>query len=287
MNKINNFAVIGGGQMGSGIAIVLLRSGFKVTILEVDVERCEIAFSSIKKNIHKMHEKGIVDSVGVNGLLRNVKCTTEISDISNSEFVIEAIPENINLKMELFKKLDANLDKEVIIASNTSSLSITDLAKATSRPDKVIGMHFMNPAQVMKGVEVVRGINTSENTVNIVVELIKKIGKEKIMVNDSPGFVVNRILMPMINEAIHVLNSGTANAEDIDLGMKLSCNLPMGPLTLADFIGLDTVEAILNVLHAGLGDERYKPSPLLSELVKTGKLGKKSGEGFYVYKGKI
>lgn len=282
-DQINTIGIIGAGQMGRGIAHVFALAGFDVIVYEISEGVASSASSVLNGLLQKMVVSGKIDEAIKNDVMRRIKFTTIFNDISNSDFVIEAIPENMALKQLIFSDLHKILRPEVVIASNTSSLSVAVLGDHTGRPDKVIGMHFMNPAPVMKCVEVVRSPATSEKTFQTVSDILTKINKEKIVVKDSPGFIVNRILMPMINESVHVCHSGIASVGDIDLGMKLSCNLPMGPLALADFIGLDTVKSILDTLYVNFGEVKYKPSELLTQMLDSGKLGRKNGVGFYQY----
>lgn len=282
--NMHTIGIIGAGQMGRGIAQVFAMSDFNIILCDLNDGVCEKSLSLIKRALDKLLEKNKISNEQLTSSLNRIKVSSNLRDLAEAQFVIEAIPEDLKLKKEMLAKIGSIVPAGVVVASNTSSLSITELGLAAGRPDKVIGMHFMNPAPLMKCVEVVASQFTSDETFEMVSTLIAKVGKEKIVVKDSPGFVINRILMPMINEAIHVFHSGVASVGDIDLGMKLSCNLPMGPLLLADFIGLDTVQSILNVLYNNLKDEKYKPCKLLADYIGSGKLGKKSGVGFYEYK---
>ncbi len=275
--------VMGAGQMGSGIAHVFAQHAYQVLLYDISEVQLEKALKSIEQNLERQAKKGVIYSTSIQGIVARIGITKDLKDFSSCDLVIEAVSENKALKLELFRKLDAVVQKEAILASNTSSISITKIAAATTRPEKVIGMHFMNPVPVMQLVEVIRGLATSEETFRATAGLVEKLGKQLAVSQDYPGFIVNRVLIPMINEAVFALYEGIATAEDIDKGMKLGTNQPMGPLTLADFIGLDTVLAIANVLYEGFKDPKYRPSPLLINMVNAGYLGKKSGRGFYKY----
>jgi 3-hydroxybutyryl-CoA dehydrogenase len=275
--------VLGGGQMGSGIAHVLAQHACQVLIYDISSGQLERALQSIERNLERQVKKGLVLENGVQGVMGRILATEDLGDFSSCDLVVEAATENQELKFELFRKLDEVVKKEAILASNTSSISITRIGAVTKRPDQVIGMHFMNPVPIMQLVEVIRGLATSEATFQAIAHFVARLGKEMAVAQDYPGFIVNRILIPMINEAAFALFEGIASAEDIDKGMKLGTNQPMGPLQLADFIGLDTVLAICNVLHDGFKDPKYRPSPLLVKMVDAGYLGKKSGKGFYDY----
>ncbi|MEW9671240.1 3-hydroxybutyryl-CoA dehydrogenase [Ammoniphilus sp. 3BR4] len=281
--SIQKFMVIGAGQMGSGIAQVAAQAGLQVILNDLKSEFVEKGLAGIKKNLSRDVEKGRKTQEEMNAILSRLTTSTDVADAQEVDFVVEAIVENMGVKAELFKKLDEICPAHTILASNTSSLPITEIAAVTKRPEKVIGMHFMNPVPVMKLIEVIRGLATSDETYNVVEDLSKRMGKVPVEVNDFPGFVSNRILLPMINEAIYCVYEGVAAPEAVDEVMKLGMNHPMGPLTLADFIGLDTCLYIMEVLHEGLGDSKYRPCPLLRKYVKAGWLGKKSGRGFYVY----
>ncbi len=276
-------AVIGSGTMGNGIAQVAARAGYDVVMRDVKEEFLQRGLSAIDKSLQRDVAKQRFSAEEKTAILGRIKTTTEIEALSSASFVIEAVTEDLNVKTELFAALDQITPPETILASNTSSISITRLGAATTRPDKVIGMHFMNPVPVMKLVEVIRGIATSDATYERVRALTEKLGKTALDCNDSPGFVSNRVLLPMINEAIFTLHEGVATRESIDGIMKLGMNHPMGPLELADFIGLDVCLAILNVLYDGLGDPKYRACPLLKRYVDAGWLGRKSGRGFYEY----
>ncbi|HBG07797.1 MAG: 3-hydroxybutyryl-CoA dehydrogenase [Geobacteraceae bacterium GWC2_58_44] len=275
--------VLGAGQMGSGIAHVFAQHAYQVLIFDISEAQLEKALKSIEKNLERQANKGVIFSTSIQGIMSRISVTRDLSDFSGCDLVVEAASENEALKFELFRKLDEIVNENAILASNTSSLSITRIGAVTKRPDKVIGMHFMNPVPVMQLVEVIRGLGTSEETFHAIGALVANLGKEMAVSQDYPGFIVNRVLIPMINEAAFALYEGIATAEDIDKGMKLGTNQPMGPLQLADFIGLDTVLAICNVLHNGFKDPKYRPCPLLVKMVDAGYLGKKSGKGFYSY----
>ncbi len=281
--SIASLGVVGAGQMGAGIAHVAAATGCAVTVVDVDQGLLERARASIEKNLDREVAKGKRTAEEKATALGRLKTTTRLEDLAASDTVVEAIVENEDAKKDLFGKLDRICRPGAIFASNTSSISITRLAAATRRPESFIGMHFMNPVPVMQLVEVIRGMATSDGTVEAIAELARRMGKTPILCADYPGFIANRVLMPMINEAIEALREGVATREAIDGIMKLGMNHPMGPLTLADFIGLDTCLAILRVLHEGFGDPKYRPSPLLCRMVDAGWLGRKSGRGFYEY----
>ncbi len=281
MNKI---AVIGAGTMGNGIAHVFAQSGFQVHLIDVSQEALDKGLSTIANNLDRMVAKEKITNDDKTNTLTNITLFTELkTGVKNVDLAIEAATENVNIKLNIFKELDAVCNNNTILASNTSSISITQIAAVTNRADKVIGMHFMNPVPIMKLVEIIRGYSTSNETTNVIMELSKKLGKIPTEVNDYPGFVANRILMPMINEAIETLHHGVAGVEEIDTVMKLGMAHPMGPLQLADFIGLDVCLSILNVMYDGFKNPKYAPSPLLINMVMAGKKGIKSGEGFYDY----
>jgi 3-hydroxybutyryl-CoA dehydrogenase len=283
---IRRIAVIGSGTMGNGIAHVAALNGLDVTLVDVSAEALERAIATIGKNMDRQVKKEQISEAAKTEALARMRTATDRSAaVSDVDLAIEAVPEIPELKYEIFADLDANAPAGAILASNTSSISITEIAARTSRPEKVIGMHFMNPVPVMQLVEVIRGLATDDATTRAVVDLSKALGKTPVEVNDFPGFVSNRVLLPMINEAIFALMEGVADAEAIDTVMKLGMNHPMGPLTLADLIGLDTCLNILEVLHRELGDDRYRPCPLLRKYVAAGWLGRKSGRGFHSYAG--
>ncbi len=281
MNKI---AVIGSGTMGNGIAHVFAQHGFKVSIIDISEDALKKAITTIDKNLSRQVEKGTITAEAKQVTLSNLSTTTFMKDgLQDVELVVEAATENLELKLKIFKDLDEATKPGTILASNTSSISITKIASVTKSPGNVIGMHFMNPVPIMKLVEVIRGYSTTNETTSMIMELSKKLGKIPVEVNDYPGFVANRILMPMINEAIYSLYEGVAGVEEIDNVMKLGMAHPMGPLQLADFIGLDICLSILRVLHDGFGNPKYAPCPLLVNMVQAGNKGVKSGSGFYQY----
>ena len=280
---MQNISVIGAGTMGNGIAHVFAMRGFSVNLVDVSEEALKKAIATITKNLDRMVAKAAITEDVKSSTLANLVTQTSLNACADSDLVIEAATENVDIKLKIFKQLDELCKPSTILASNTSSISITKIGAATKRPDKVIGMHFMNPVPLMKLVEVIKGYATSEEVLNQIMEMSKRLGKSPVEVNDYPGFVANRILMPMINEAIYTLYEGVAGVEEIDTVMKLGMSHPMGPLQLADFIGLDVCLAIMKVLHDGFGNPKYAPCPLLVNMVTAGYLGAKSGEGFYKY----
>jgi 3-hydroxybutyryl-CoA dehydrogenase len=284
---MKNISVIGAGTMGNGIAHVFAQNGYQVNLIDVSQEALEKAVKTISRNLDRMVAKEKITELQKKNTLNNLTTISEIkSGVENAELVIEAATENLDIKLSIFKEIDLHSPKECILSTNTSSISITKIAANTSRADKVIGMHFMNPVPIMRLIEVIKGYSTSTQTLETIMKLSKKIGKSPVEVNDFPGFVANKILIPMINEAIITLHEGVAGVEEIDTVMKLGMAHPMGPLQLADFIGLDVCLAILNVLQQGFGTDKYAPCPLLINMVTAGKLGVKSGEGFYSWKHK-
>jgi 3-hydroxybutyryl-CoA dehydrogenase len=280
---MKTFAVIGAGQMGAGIAQVAAQSGLDVVLVDAKIELAEKGKAGIGAQLSEQVEKGKLQQTDAAAALGRITAAGAISALTHADFVVEAASENIEVKKRIFAELDATLPSHGILASNTSSISITALAAATKRPAQVVGMHFMNPVPVMKLVELIRGLQTSDATYEATKALSEKLGKTTVLAHEAPGFIVNRVLIPMLNEAVFVLEQGLASAADIDTAMKLGTNQPMGPLQLADFIGLDTVLAICEVLHGELGDDKYRPCPLLRRYVSAGWLGKKSGRGFYTY----
>jgi 3-hydroxybutyryl-CoA dehydrogenase len=280
---VNEIAVLGAGQMGSGIAHVFALKGYHVVLYDISVPQLEKALTVIRQSLERQVKKGGIPESLVEESMGRIVTTCDMVALAASDFCVEAVTENEALKLEIFARLDELVQPSAILASNTSSLPITRIASATKRPDKVIGMHFMNPVPIMTLVEVIRGHATSDETFATTKALVASLDKEVALSQDYPGFIVNRVLIPMINEAIFALFEGVASAEDIDRGMRLGTNQPMGPLTLADFIGLDTVLAIANVLYDGFKDPKYRPCPLLVKMVNAGYLGRKSGRGFYSY----
>jgi len=283
MQTIKTFGVIGAGQMGSGIAHVAALTGLDVTLVDLNQAALDKALATIGKNIDRQIAKGKVSEADKAATLARIKTATDYSAFKATDFVVEAATENEAIKKEIFKSLVPHLKSDALIASNTSSISITRLGASTDRPEKFIGMHFMNPVPVMKLVEVIKGIATDDDTYKLVIALAEKLGKTTATSEDFPAFIVNRILIPMINEAVYTLHEGVGSITAIDTSMKLGANHPMGPFELADFIGLDTCVAIMNVLHNGLADSKYRPCPLLVKYLEAGWLGRKSGKGFYDY----
>ena len=281
--NISKVAVIGGGTMGNGIAHVFAQNGYDTTLVETKKEYLDRAMAFIKSNLERQAKKGVIEAKDISTTISRITPTLKLNDAKDSDLVVEAAYEDMAVKKEIFLTLDKICPQESILATNTSSLSITAITSNTKRPDKVIGMHFMNPVPIMKLVELIRGLATSDDTFNIIQTLCIKLGKTPVEVSDFPGFVSNRILMPMINEAAFCLMEGVAKEEDIDTVMKLGMNHPMGPLTLADYIGLDVCLAIMEVLYNGYKDSKYRPCPLLWKMVQAGYLGRKTGKGFYEY----
>lgn len=282
--EIKTIGVVGAGQMGNGIAHVAAMSGLDVIMSDIETEIVQRGLAIITKNLDRSVAKERISSQDRDTILGRIKTTIDLKDMAEADFIVEAVTEDETLKFQVFRELDEICKPEVILSSNTSSIPIGRIAAKTNRPEKIIGMHFMNPVPIMKLVEVIRGIATSDETYAITWELSKKFGKTPALANDFPGFIANRILMPMINEAVYCLYHGVGKKEDIDTVMKLGMNHPMGPLALADLIGLDTCLAIMETLYNGFNDSKYRPCPLLRKYVETGWLGRKSGQGFYEYK---
>lgn len=275
--------VLGAGTMGAGIAQVVAQAGFEVILRDIEMRFVEKGLAGIKKNLGKMEEKGKLTAQEKEDIEKRIKGCVDLEEGQDADLVIEAIIENLDLKKKVYQELDEKIKADAILASNTSSLSITAIASATKRPDKVVGMHFFNPVPVMKLVEIISGAGTSEETIKAAFEFAAKIGKTPVRIEEAPGFAVNRLLIPMINEATYMLAEGIASAEDIDTAMKLGANHPMGPLALGDLIGLDVVLAVMEVLYNEFSDSKYRPSPLLRKMVRAGYLGRKTGRGFFTY----
>jgi 3-hydroxybutyryl-CoA dehydrogenase len=285
LDAIRTIAVLGAGTMGNGIAHVFARSEYNVILRDVETRFLENARETIAKNLDREIKKGKIPEGDKSRILGRIYSTTDMSEIARADFAVEAVPERLDLKLSLLREADKLLPPEAILASNTSSISITMLAAATSRPDRFVGMHFMNPVPVMVLIEVIRALQTSDDTFHTTMALCERLEKKPVAVNDAPGFVSNRVLMPMINEAAFAVMEGVATAESVDAIMKMGMNHPMGPLELADFIGLDTCVNILDVLYSGFGDSKYRACPLLRKMVAAGWLGRKSARGFYSYAG--
>jgi 3-hydroxybutyryl-CoA dehydrogenase len=286
IDHINTVAVLGAGTMGNGIAHVFARAGYKVILRDVEQRYLDRGMDTIAKNLDREIKKGKLAEAEKGTVLGHLIPVTDMSAVANADFLVEAVPEKLEIKRQVLGEADHLLRGDVIIASNTSSIAMTTLAALTKRPDRFVGMHFMNPVPVMALVEVIRALQTSDATFTDTMELAKKLGKTPVAVNDAPGFVSNRVLMPLINEAAYCVMEGVATPESVDTVMKLGMNHPMGPLELADFIGLDVCVDIMHVLHEGLGDPKYRACPLLKKYVAAGYLGRKSGRGFYLYTGK-
>ncbi len=283
MKEINSIGIVGAGQMGSGIAQVAAVSGYQVRLYDAFEGVAGKAVTHIGSTLEKLVSKGKMEQSACDAAVRAITVVNSLEEIAQSDLVVEAAVEKVELKKELFRQLDQLSPADTILASNTSSISLTEIASATRRPDKVIGMHFFNPAPVMKLLEVVKGYSTSQETIDVIMAIGEKMNKVTILAQDKAGFIVNRVLDPMLNEAIFLLEEGVGTAEDIDNGMKFGCNHPMGPLALTDLIGLDVLLAVMEVLYRETADSKYRPAPLLKKMVRAGKLGKKTGEGFFKY----
>jgi 3-hydroxybutyryl-CoA dehydrogenase len=281
--EIRTIGIVGAGTMGNGIAQAFAASGYPVLLTDVAATQLERAVKTIDGSLERLVKREKLSVTEKAAVIGRVRTTTNLGELANVDLLIEAATENLALKLEIFKRIDATLKADAIIASNTSSISISRLAAATSRPDKVIGMHFFNPVPVMQLVEIIRGLGTADATFNAIDAITRKIGKAPVKIKNSPGFVVNRLLCPMINEAVFALQEGLATAQEIDDAMKLGCNHPIGPLALCDLVGLDVELAVMNVLFEGFKDSKYRPAPLLVEMVEAGYLGRKTGRGFYSY----
>jgi len=280
---IDRIGVIGAGQMGNGIAHVAATAGYNVIVNDISEAALDRCRATIEKNLGRQVRKDRISESDANAALARITMTTQQDALESAQFIVEAATENVELKYRIFEKISTIAAPEALFASNTSSISITAIASHTDRPDRFMGMHFMNPVPIMKLVELIRGLATTDGTFDMVKRVSERMGKTTVVARDMPGFVVNRVLMPYINEAVQTLYEGVSTVEDIDVAMKLGTNVPMGPLTLADFIGLDTCLSIMEVLHSGMGDSKYRPSPLLRKYVEAGWLGRKSGRGFYSY----
>jgi 3-hydroxybutyryl-CoA dehydrogenase len=283
--RIEKIGVVGAGQMGNGIAHVCALAGYDVLLQDISADALHRAKATIERNMRRQSARGIVNDADVDTALKRIRFTSDLNGMADRDLVIEATTENEEVKRRVYQELCPRINADTLIATNTSSISITRLAAATDRPEKFIGLHFMNPAPVMQLVEVIRGIATEDDTFSAAIELVERVGKTPANSEDFPAFIVNRILLPMINEAVYTLYEGVANVEAIDIAMRLGANHPMGPLQLADFIGLDTCLSVMQVLYEGLADSKYRPCPLLVKYVEAGWLGRKSGRGFYDYRG--